>query len=480
MKREVTSSTLSRIKPYGIADVTITAFYALLIGILTIRHELWPDEVQQWLLARQSHGLGELFHNRRYEGHPLLWYIILYPVAHLSANVEAIKPINFGLSIVAAYLTLHHFTRGVAEKILFLLAPLPIFYFSVVTRPYMLGYLLVVLLCLAMRRPDRDLRIFVLIGFLANIHIYFLIAASAFLLYYLLLRGLPSTTLALPRRFWLGLSLCLALIGLSVWQIIPPPDESSSAGHRVSLDIASAMYGLAMGPFLGSNKSFGMFLLLLSPFVSLIYITLRNSPLVGVFLLVSTLGILAFQSLVYGGAAWHAGIVYVCIQASVFMMRDCKSLDTQSVRRLDYTFMAMLLLHAASGLILLRALMTTPCSNDKYVAAYLKSYCPVGCTIISDDDFWGVPISGYLGGQPIYYVSRQEFGTFGILDSHRFLPHGIEEVVRAAHRFEHPIMLVGHRPTAEEESRFDLRLIQEYSGSMTPREAYYIYVFTTR
>ena len=42
-----------------------------------INHESWADEAQHWLLARDC-GILELINQRlKYEGHPLLWYLIL-------------------------------------------------------------------------------------------------------------------------------------------------------------------------------------------------------------------------------------------------------------------------------------------------------------------------------------------------------------------------------------------------------------------
>jgi hypothetical protein len=39
-------------------------------------HELWKDEWQAWLMARDM-GWGELLGSLYYEGHPALWYLYL-------------------------------------------------------------------------------------------------------------------------------------------------------------------------------------------------------------------------------------------------------------------------------------------------------------------------------------------------------------------------------------------------------------------
>jgi hypothetical protein len=139
--------------------------------------------------------------------------------------------------------------------------------------------------------------------------------------------------------------------------------------------------------------------------------------------------------------------------------------------------MAMLVLHAVSGLFLMRIITAVPCSNDKYAARFIEDYCPAGCTIVSSSDAFGAAVSGYLGGRPIFYVNRQAFGTFRALDATRFHPHGLPELVEAAHRFDRPIILADAPATPEEENSLNLKLLRSFSGSMVPDEAYYIYVF---
>jgi hypothetical protein len=44
----------------------------VLLGLLLAHHEMWRNELQAWLLARDSDSLAELWRNTRYEEHPLL------------------------------------------------------------------------------------------------------------------------------------------------------------------------------------------------------------------------------------------------------------------------------------------------------------------------------------------------------------------------------------------------------------------------
>ncbi len=67
-------------------NLSLLALYILLTVITMLAHEMWFDEIQAWLIARDSHDIVDLIHNLRYEGHPALWYLLLMPLTRLSVT----------------------------------------------------------------------------------------------------------------------------------------------------------------------------------------------------------------------------------------------------------------------------------------------------------------------------------------------------------------------------------------------------------
>ena len=57
-----------RLKPLHLLPFLVALQFSLIID-----HVPWRDELQAWLLVRDSHGLAGLFANPHYEGHPSLW-----------------------------------------------------------------------------------------------------------------------------------------------------------------------------------------------------------------------------------------------------------------------------------------------------------------------------------------------------------------------------------------------------------------------
>ena len=66
-----------------------TAAFGLIVLFLIQSHEMWRDELQAWLLARDSISITELFQNLKYEGHPGLWHLLLYPLTRISTIPES-------------------------------------------------------------------------------------------------------------------------------------------------------------------------------------------------------------------------------------------------------------------------------------------------------------------------------------------------------------------------------------------------------
>lgn len=85
-----------------------TVLYALIVGFVVLHHELWRDEAQAWMIARAAQGYLDLLRGgpRLYEGHPFLWYWLLYTVRLFTHRPEAMQAVCWGLGVGSAYLLL--------------------------------------------------------------------------------------------------------------------------------------------------------------------------------------------------------------------------------------------------------------------------------------------------------------------------------------------------------------------------------------
>src|SRR5215210_4982329 len=136
-------------------ETVVLVAYALLVSIVSAFHEPWKDETQAWRMAIDSHGLAELVSNARYEGHPLLFHVMLQAVGLVSRSWWAAVVMHIVVACVAAWLVLRYapFTR--LQKVLLVFGYWSAYEYSVVVRPYGLGMMLAFAACIAWLAPRR-------------------------------------------------------------------------------------------------------------------------------------------------------------------------------------------------------------------------------------------------------------------------------------------------------------------------------------
>jgi hypothetical protein len=127
---------------------------------------MWRDEIQAWLLARDSPSFIALFRNLKYEGHPGLWYVCLKLLIRITQSPIIMQSFHLLITAASVYLFARYspFTR--VQKILFSFGYFSIYEYSVVCRNYVIGVLLLCILCVMFRQRYIKFISFSLILFL--------------------------------------------------------------------------------------------------------------------------------------------------------------------------------------------------------------------------------------------------------------------------------------------------------------------------
>jgi hypothetical protein len=125
----------------------VTACWVLVVAVALSRHEPWRDELQAWMLARDSRTLAELARNARYEGHPLLWHALLFAASRVSRSVTAMQAVHLGVGAAGTYLLARFgsFTR--VQRALLAFGYFGVFEYAVVARGYVIGQTLLWAAC---------------------------------------------------------------------------------------------------------------------------------------------------------------------------------------------------------------------------------------------------------------------------------------------------------------------------------------------
>src|SRR4028118_1736800 len=120
-------------------------FFLGLIAILN--HSMWRDELNVWLITRDSHSVEELFYNIKYEGHPALWYLCLYLLNQFSSNPVTMQIFHLLISTGLIYIFIRFSPFSKLQKVLFAFGYLPFYEYLVISRNYALGILLIFAFC---------------------------------------------------------------------------------------------------------------------------------------------------------------------------------------------------------------------------------------------------------------------------------------------------------------------------------------------
>jgi hypothetical protein len=222
-------------------DLAVWVGYCAMLAAIVPWHEPWRDEAQAWLLARDLSIPQLLLHNLRYEGHPALWYLILWVPAHLHVGYVALGWIAAAIAAAGIYVLLRlapfpFYLRAVLPFTFFLA-----YQFAVVARSYVLFPLLCFLIAHVYRRPrPRPVLMAVLLGLLANVSVHgTLVACGMALAYGWRLWRVRRAGAGEGRPVMWAAAIFAASVALVVATIYPPKDIYVDVAPTVSHAIHS-------------------------------------------------------------------------------------------------------------------------------------------------------------------------------------------------------------------------------------------------
>src|SRR5262245_41361569 len=139
----------------GIGRWVALGVFALVTAFGIRAHTLWFDELQAWNIARASGSLGDLAHNLRYEGHPILWYLPLFALTRVTGNPHAMQVLQWLIAVATSALVVFRAPFRLVVRVALLAGYFLAFEYGVFSRSYGLGALLLVwaLVCLGRRAP---------------------------------------------------------------------------------------------------------------------------------------------------------------------------------------------------------------------------------------------------------------------------------------------------------------------------------------
>jgi hypothetical protein len=400
--------------------------------ILHTHHELWRDEVQCWLEARSFPVFWDVLQIEKYCGAPLLWHVLLFPLAHSGLPIVAMTVLHGTLALTAVCLVLFGspFTR--LEKPLLVFGHYLLYEYNVSSRNYVLVALLLFwLAALYTGRKRHPLAPFILLAMMANTNVHGCLISLA--LFAVLMLTWRRDNHGLPWWRWMpGPAIYLLGLAFFYYQMQPPPDL---APDHAGLTFVSLTHNIYMA-LLANLKAFAP-----NNLVNYLPLTGRELAVLGAVLYalaiavlwprkrfavvygLASLALLTLFSIKFFGGVRHHGMVVMTLVACVWMMRRPQpGLETTSTlpRYSRVLFPILLLGQFAAGPLVMVRDYKYPYSEGAATGRYLTEHGLVGpdTFLAAYPTAQATTIIPYLppAYSSLYLLDYQSRGTFLVMN----------------------------------------------------------------
>ena len=166
----------------------VFGLYIIVAGFTMYHHELWGDEFHSWNIAKGSSSFLDLIHNRRYEGHPPVWYTILWVISKFTHNLMYVQIVHFTIAVSIIFVMLFYSPLPNSVKILLPFGYYFLFEYAVLSRNYALGILAGFIVCIIINKEFKYKFIlyYALLLVISNVHLLALLLAASLHLYFLI------------------------------------------------------------------------------------------------------------------------------------------------------------------------------------------------------------------------------------------------------------------------------------------------------
>ena len=498
--------------------ILLTAVFLVICGFAISRHEMWRDEIQAWLVARDSASLLDLFRNLKYEGHQELWYLVLMPLTRISTNPAIMQIVHLLTAGTTVYLTARYapFTR--LQKFLIAFGYFYGYEYALISRNYALGVLFITLFCiLYAQRRSHFLAIGGVLFLLSQTNPHCLIIAmitAAALLPELMgpKRNFLTGPLAESAQVRYGVVLIAIGIGTAILQLPPPADSGYAVGWHWDFDpgrlkhvinlVSEAYLPLPVPSqhFWGTHwleqaytfRSWQTAISLV--LLAVVSLTLLRSPVALFIFLAGTSALLLFFYIKFFGSMRHHGFLFILLLMAVWIQRSSgPQAGPPGARRhlpvpgwhagslQQHLLTGILLFQLAGGAIALTMDVRHAFSFGKAAADYIVSRGMQDMLLVGDIDAPVSTIVGYLGKGRAYYLRSGHSGSFVVWNKARLGSVSDEEAVRKAGELaddrRENVLLVLNRALGRDLIDPDsMCMLAGFTGSIIGDEDFYLYL----
>lgn len=422
---------MKRFKEYDIGKVVslCLAIVSVMISFFLIPyHEIWRDEGQAWLIARDT-PLADLFGVLKHEGHPALWFLILMPFAKAGLPCICMNYISWFFSALSVFIIAIKAPFHTMVKALLILSPMYVYWLPVVSRGYApLSFLFIVLALIYNTRQNHPILYGTVLFCMINIHLIGAGLVGSVLMidifeYYREWRVEKSISLRKCSGTIIGVVGCL----LMVLQMVGSPNTGNwNISIIYDTELIKHRLHCVMQMLFPPANNYGIFaFIIIAVFItiSILYYSMKYwAALFILFLETSCILYILFFIMPSGQK------VYFMLVTLIF----CMWITTEpSFSGGEQYIWKLKVMHLCVGGVFLLTIITgykeaivydirEPYSMGKNVADYLNNECKESDTIIFMDNAYEPSVTAYLSRNlKVWDITEGKTGTFPIWSKER-------------------------------------------------------------
>jgi len=449
---------------------SLTAVYVAIVAALASHHVLWRDEARALNIVTASSTLRDLFQNLRNEGHPALWYLVLYAGYQITRSTLVLKASSVLAATAAVFVFLARSPFPSYQKALFVFGGLPLFLYSVYCRSYCLTMLFLILYAAVHRsRFEKPFAVAWALALLANTHALALILAGALWCALVVESVAVRATMGGGRR---GLRIVLAhaltAVALVVSVLPLPPDRTTTVTPLYHFDAPSAIRAAAhallhTGDILASGFGVDNGYFVTFMFLALAVYLLRQ-PALALALVLATTGFVVFSALIYPLQGYQKCLLVLLVVVLLWLDAENEprrwtspwlSGAIEALGRARAPALSLLLLmHLALGISSISIDASRGVSSSRGLGMYLRHNEELREAIVMGEPGNWMESLHYYATNRIYFAREERFGTWAHFTTESRATLTLNELLAIAERLQgeqgKPVVIaMGYRLSAE-------------------------------
>lgn len=400
-----------------ILPTVLLALYLIFNLILLVGHEMWRDEANVWLIARDMTPL-QLFKEIRYQGHPCLWYLIAMPFAKLGFPFKTLSVLSFLIMGGAAAILSYKGPFHVITKAVILLSPMMSYYYPVVARNYcLIACILILLAFFYPKRNEKSLLYGLLLGLLVQADIIALASAGLISLMWFCECVMKAIRQKTKEPLLIGVKgLWIPLVGV-IFLALQFVGVSESPEYRMQMlslgemlrEIKNFSYHI-LTRMTGQGTAFDLLLIVLFVLAGLLFFIKSKNMWPAIVMAGAFLFEVVFSIMIYQLHIWH----YIALCFSLIWCLWVYAEDTNTVKAGRITAEVLLILLGITMFLRWNSPQESSSLNNAWnglysdgvhTAEYIRGHVGAEELILSTDVVEAATVQAYLGSDYRFYFA---------------------------------------------------------------------------